>query len=91
MLSLIAVCLGVSTGLVGAALYLFVFHHSSHVRRLGTVSLEVDGYRVESDIRAQWLPFISSKVYEEFKVLDEDNYYVFREKHVLPLKEKEEI
>ncbi len=76
--------IGISGSLVAAALYLFVFHHSAHVRRMGTVTVEIDGLSIESETRVRWIPFFQPQTFEELRVLDEENYYILREKHPLP-------
>lgn len=91
MLSIMTLSMGVSGAFVGAALYLYIFQHSAHVKRMGVVSLDFGDYSVESEIRVRWMPFFSFAIYEDFRVLDDEDYYVLREKHTLTAKKGEEV
>lgn len=68
---------------IGSALFLFVFNKNANTRKINTVSLEIEGYTIEFDTRIKAVPLLTPTLFEEMKILDDENYYVLREKHVL--------
>ena len=79
-----------SSLLIGAALLLFMFQKSTNIRKLNTVVLEAEGYTIEVDTRVKAVPLFTPRLFEEIKVLDDENYYVLRERHNL-VESKDEL
>ena len=73
----------VSSVLVSVALFLFFLKNNTHVRKIGVCTMEIEEYEVEFDTRVRCVPFLKPELIEEMKVLDDENYYVLREKHAL--------
>ncbi len=79
-----------SSLLISTALFLFIFQKAANIRKLNTVVLEVQGYTIEVDTRIKAVPLLTPRLFEEIKILDDENYYVLREKHNL-IENKDEL